>query len=480
MTLRFIFPFIFLFASLAAFGQDGHQIKVKVDNYESTKLILGYQYGGKQYIRDTVEINEDGAFVFDGEEPLNEGLYLVVLQPDNKSIQFMADGDNQHFNMSFDGKEEQLANSVKFKGSKLNDKYYTYLRYLNTKVPEKMALQEKYQTFKDNKAEVAKLQESLKAIDLEVRAYHEELVTKNPLNLLGRLVNARLDPQVPEFTGDDIDVQRYLYYKKHYFDNIDLQDEGLIRAGVLFQKVEYYVKNLTPQMPDSINQTLDYILAKTDGTNNFKFFLINYLNEYAASKIVGMDAVYVHLVENYYAKGKADWASEESLKKMVDNAKTLKPILIGKTAPDIRFKTKENQQISIHELDADYTVLFFWDPDCSHCKKSMPDMISFHDKFQPKGVEVLGICTKVGENDEMKKCWDTVEEKEMGRWINVADQYLQSGYKKTYDITSTPRIFILDKDKKIVMKGIGAEQLGAVMDQIILEEQEKMMDKSGE
>jgi len=478
MNIRYLFSILIALLSLSLYGQEGHQISVQIDNYESSTLILGYQYGGKQYIRDTAKVNDNGTFVFQGEEPLNEGIYLAVLQPDNKSVQFIADPQNQVFEFSLDAKAENLVNATKFKQSALNKKYYSYLRYLETKVPEKMAIQEKYQVVKDNEAEVEKLQESLKAIDAEVREYHEQLVVDNSSNLLGRMVKARLDPEIPEFTGDDVELQRYLHYKKHYFDNIDLRDEGLIRTSVLHQKVDYYIKSLTTQSPDSINQTMDYLLDITAGSNNFKYLLINYLNEYAASNIVGMDAVYVHLVENYYAAGKADWTSEESLVKMIENAATLKPILIGKTAPDIRFKTKDNQQISIHELDTEYTVLFFWDPDCGHCKKSMPDMISFHDKFQPKGVEVLGICTKVGENEEMKKCWDTVEEKEMGRWINVADQYLQSGYKKTYDIKTTPRIFILDKDKKIVMKGIGAEQLGEVMDQIILEEQEKMLNKS--
>src|SRR5690606_21425838 len=36
-----------------------------------------------------------------------------------------------------------------------------------------------------------------------------------------------------------------------------------------------------------------------------------------------------------------------------------------------------------------------------------------------------------------------------------------------YDIKSTPQIYILDSKKEILMKKIGAEQLGEVMDQII-------------
>ena len=49
-----------------------------------------------------------------------------------------------------------------------------------------------------------------------------------------------------------------------------------------------------------------------------------------------MDAVYVYLVENYYATGQAAWTEEEQLKKIIDNATTLQPLLVGKIAPTSR------------------------------------------------------------------------------------------------------------------------------------------------
>jgi len=480
MTHRFLLTIFLGLLFCALNGQDGYEIKVKIKDYNESQLILGNQYGGNQYIKDTVDVNEKGEFVFTGDDPLDEGMYLLVMQPKNNFVQFMADEDNQRFTITFDNDEANLAGSVEVKGSKINERYYEYLRFLETKVPLKQELQEKYKEVKDDPKAVNQIREKMTAIDEEVRTYHSDLVSEQAPNLLSRMIKARLDPQLPEFEGDDVDMQRYLYYKKHYFDNIDLKDEGLWRTGVLYQKVDYYLKSLTPQMPDSINVALDYLLSGAEGSNNFKIFLIQYLNEYASSKVVGMDAIYVHLVEQYYATGKADWTSEEQRVKIVARAKALKPILIGKTAPELKLKTKENQVLSLHDFDTKYTVMFFWDPDCGHCKKSMPAVISFHEKYQSKGVEILGICTKVGEGEEMKKCWDTIDEKEMGRWINVSDQYLQSNYKKLYDITSTPRIFILDENKKIVMKGIGAEQLDEVMDQIIKEEQEQLMEKLDE
>lgn len=55
----------------------------------------------------------------------------------------------------------------------------------------------------------------------------------------------------------------------------------------------------------------------------------------------------------------------------------------------------------------------------------------------------------------------------MEHFVNVYDPVLMSNFKIIYNIKSTPQFFILDKDKKILSKGIGAEQLDEVMGKII-------------
>ena len=41
---------------------------------------------------------------------------------------------------------------------------------------------------------------------------------------------------------------------------------------------------------------------------------------------------------------------------------------------------------------------------------------------------------------------------------------MRVNFRELYDIKSTPKLFILDKNKKIIGKGIGAEQLPEFMD----------------
>lgn len=474
---------IFAFFSTSIFAQSGHKIQVELENYNQEKLMLGYHYGDKQYIKDSVKINSEGQFVFEGEEDLDAGIYLVVMPPDNQYFQILINQGEQRFSVKTDAKAPNQ--QMQITGSPDNKLFYDFMTFLSDQRPKAEGIKKKMEGA--NAADKAKFQKELSQINEEVDAYRANLFQQHPKSLTTALVKSGVEPKVPEFEGAEKEVQlkRYQYYKQHYFDNINLADERLVRSPVLFPKIDYYLNKLTVQTPDSINKSIDYILEKTKPAEaTFKYYLVHFLNTYAASKIVGMDGVYVHIAENYYGKGLAPWTEEEQLKKITDNAKTLKPILIGKTAPDLKMyeidiegtiaaendeneykRWRAKQEITLHGVDAPYTVLFVWDPDCGHCKKSMPKMLEFYENFKDKGVEVFAVCTKT--YDEMPACAKTMKEKGMVNWINAIDPFIKSKYKLIYDIKSTPQIFILDENKEIISKKIGAEQISDVMTRIL-------------
>ncbi len=388
------------FFSLMA--QEGYKIEITMDNYGSDTLLMGYHYGDKQYIKDTCIINSDGKFLFQGEESLDPGVYLVVMRPDNNYFQLLIDNGDQHFSAHTDAKAP--SDKMRLQGSKENELFYGYMSYLAEQRPKAQGLQEKIKA--GSSAEKEQLQGELKKINESVAQYQKDLINNNESSLAAAFVKSFLESPMPEFTGDDqsVQMQRYRYYKAHYFDNIDLADSRLVRSPFLFQRVDYYLNKLTPQHPDSIIVSIDYLLGKmTPAEDTYKYYLVHFLNTYAGSKIVGMDAVYVHLAEKYYATGKAPWTDEEQLKKIVDNGKALKPLLIGKIAPDVKMmeidiegtiaaeneeneykRWKSKRDITLHETATPYTVLFIWDPDCGHCKKSMPKMIEFYENYRIK------------------------------------------------------------------------------------------------
>lgn len=483
------------FYTINLIGQTGYNIEVTLDNYDQEKLMLGYHYGDKQYIKDSVKVNAEGKYIFKGEEDLDAGVYLVVMPPDNQYFQLLVDEKEQHFIVKTDAKSPTAKMEVT--GSKDNQLFIDYMNFLAVKRPEAEGLKKELAAA----AEGAKpaIQAKLETLNKDVKSFQNKIVKDNASTLTAALVKSGIEAPMPTFEGTEKEIQlkRYYHYKAHYFDNLNLADERLVRSPILFQRIDYYMNKLTVQNPDSISKSIDYILEKVKpAEETFKYYLVHFLNTYAASKIVGMDGVYVHIAEKYYATGQAPWTDEEQLKKITDNAKTLKPILIGKTAPDLKMyeidiegtiaaendeneyqRWKAKQAITLHGVDAPYTVLFVWDPDCGHCKKSMPKVIEFYEEFHNKGVEIFAICTKTYE--EMPACAKTMKEKGMLNWINAIDPFIKSKYKQIYDIRSTPQIFILDENKEIISKKIGAEQLSDVMTRI-LEMKSKTNAKQGD
>ena len=56
-------------------------------------------------------------------------------------------------------------------------------------------------------------------------------------------------------------------------------------------------------------------------------------------------------------------------------------------------------------------------------------------------------------------------------WLNYADPHLRSNFRVQYNVRTTPVIYILDKDKKIIAKKLDVEQLeGFINDQIRIKE----------
>jgi len=460
-----------LFFASSSMARSGYQIELKLDNFKGEEVILASYYGGSNQVVDTFAVNNKGTITLKGAEPLKGGAYLVILPPENKFFELIIDKE-QIFSLSCD--VEDATKTMKVKGSEENRLFYEYLNFISGKRKEAEGFGEEMKLAKSDE-EKEKINKKRDVLDDEVTNYFEEILTKYPRNIISIIINAARPPvKMPErLTKEDADAtEKYLYYKQHYFDNLDRGDDRMLRTNFFIKRVDYYMEKLTPQIPDSISLSVDYILLPMKKDSElFKYYLVHLLNKYAKSKMVGMDAVYVHIVRNYYQKGLAPWTDKKTLDDIIENANDLEPILIGKQAPNVRLKQKDGTPLAIEDVKSKYTVLYFWDPDCGHCKKVSPEMIAFEEKYKEKGVALLGICTEI--RDEVKKCWETIDERGYN-WLNLVDPYLQSRYKTLYNIKSTPQIFILDKDKKIVMKRIGAEQLDEIMDKIIERDQKKL------
>jgi thiol-disulfide isomerase/thioredoxin len=195
---------------------------------------------------------------------------------------------------------------------------------------------------------------------------------------------------------------------------------------------------------------------------------------------MGMDAVFVHIAEKYYIPN-ATWSSKDYMEKLKKEVAKKKPNLLGKTAPNLKLvevqpehfmmaKTdtalKSNPYVGIPleilNIKAKYLVVAFWEADCGHCKHAIPLL---HDSIYPLikdfGAKILAI-HMIASVEGKRKWIDFVNEHNLLDWINAWSPYSYE-YKDLYDVYSTPVIYVLDENKKIVAKRLGADQVAEVI-----------------
>src|SRR5690606_14533349 len=113
-------------------------------------------------------------------------------------------------------------------------------------------------------------------------------------------------------------------------------------------KLKEYFEKLVIPIPDSVIAESDRILAKNKkGTEMFKYTLWWLTRHAETSKIMGMDKVFVYLVNNYFRKGDAFWLDREGLAKYIERAEKIMPNLIENMASDIRIKDQNDQPVSL-------------------------------------------------------------------------------------------------------------------------------------
>ena len=471
MRKSFLSLAFFVSSSLYLWSQT--DIKINIANYPSDTLILGYYLADRTLVKDTLLADSIGKFSYQQDSSMEAGMYLLVSQPQGSFYQILVPEDDQEFVANFDHLNPA---SVMFEGSEENTLFFDYLSFVTRSREDKERLQI---TLADTDSALVsirdQLQKDLDAVDQVVELAQRAMIEKYPNSISALLVKSNLPFIFPEFEGtpDEVEVKQYEYYKKRYFDNVDLKHSAILRTPIIDQRINYYLNNLTHNEPDSIISSVDHILSSMDTeSETFRYYLSRFLNDYGNSKFIGMDAIYVHLALNYYGKGLAPWVPENNLAEIVANARQLQPILIGQRAPDFTVYTQEGEAVNLSELDNEYTVLVFWRPGCAHCEKAMPDVLSFYENYKDKGVGVLAICTSTG--DKYASCWEEVEKKGMNVLMNVGDEFNRSRIFSNYFVKSTPKTFILDRDKVIKIKKVPAENLGAVLDSLMkLADEEK-------
>jgi thiol-disulfide isomerase/thioredoxin len=445
-------------ATFSVQGQAGYKISFHIKGLKDTTAYLGFYYGESTFFKDTARINSRGEFVYDGKQSLPQGVYFLVL--DRTRLFDFVVGKSQHFSLATEttdyvGKMTVTGdpdNAAFFESMQFNmamsREAEPYLRVINDSTLTEPAKKE--------------AREGFKTISAKVGAYQDNLIANREGTVTAALYKASKPvaiPDPPRKANGNIDSTfQYRYYLAHYFDNFDLSNDALIRMPRPFyqEKVGEYLDKMFLQQPDTLTRAIRRMVETAKkNQETYKYLVWTCMVKYQNPEIMGLDAVYVNLYDLYFATGEMDfWANKQLKSNLKDQADKYRKSLIGVKGPNLIMQDGNLTLQSMYAIKKKFTVLYFFNPDCGHCKKETPKLVEFYNqkKFD---LEVYAICT----DTSMSKMKSYIKEMKMP-WITVNGPRTAVGsYHDLYDAETTPTLYILDDKKKIIAKKLAAENL---------------------
>lgn len=139
-----------------------------------------------------------------------------------------------------------------------------------------------------------------------------------------------------------------------------------------------------------------------------------------------------------------------------DKVVEMSRLSVGSEAPDISLNTPDGKNIALSSLKGKVVLVDFWASWCRPCRAENPNVVRIYNTYKDKGFEIYSVSL-----DKDKEPWVKAIADDGLIWpFHVSDLgYWQSSVVKQYNISGIPFTCLLDKNGKIVAKGLRGEEL---------------------
>ena len=218
-----------------------------------------------------------------------------------------------------------------------------------------------------------------------------------------------------------------------FWDGIEAFDGPTDNNPLLSAQIDFYFDVLVSPLPDSITLEISRLVKRTKNNTDLRdFFLWKLLDKYQCPEYMTQDQVFVWLYDQYFSKMEIKDLNPANLTLIREKAERLRRLALYQPAPNFKF----SESVDLQSIESKYTVLFFYDHDCNLCQQELRDLDSVfmaHPEITTLAID-----------------------------MNTNDASLDALYD-LYDIETTPLIYVLDRDKRIIAKKIRAKQIPLIV-----------------
>lgn len=259
---------------------------------------------------------------------------------------------------------------------------------------------------------------------------------------LGSVCQTYSYPDIPDSIVGD--VERASYMAEHFWDNADLNDTLLLQQPKRALDLIFLLQlcSKTESQKTVIGKTVEKFMSDKGQLGKLLFWFNRYLHN--TQSPMYDDELYLLFIETLM-QANAFGTNTDDLSQIRD---LLLRNRINHAAEDFGFADMDGNDWRLYDLTANRILLIFYNPDCSRCRKIISEIKedSYTSGLQySRMLKIVAMCPW-GDYDDWKKtgCPDG--------WICGFDTDAIIAAKRLYDIQQLPSIYILDSEKRVVVK----------------------------
>ena len=265
----------------------------------------------------------------------------------------------------------------------------------------------------------------------------------------------KMMPEIPAEITEP--MQRAEYLTLHFWDNFDFRDTSfLMKENLLERCFVDYVDLLSIVSGDTMEKSVNILMKKSENEKSIFSFLLK-------------------LSEQYLYESESPVYDEEKLipflqyalqSPLLDDTEKIRPVFLlenisknrlGCVAGDFMYTLMNGETGNLHSINAEYTILYFNDPECEDCImliKQLTASTIVNDMIKQGKLKILTVYV----NDDIE-AWEKHASEVLNSWIYSRDTQQKIIIESIYNIKQFPTMYLLDKEKKVLLKDTTFEKL---------------------
>lgn len=251
--------------------------------------------------------------------------------------------------------------------------------------------------------------------------------------------------------------ERAAYLVKHYWDKFDFTDTTLIHfPEITEQATSNYIDMMKYVPAKAASSSIKEMMNKASADSTMFVYFSNLYEKYLYDPNSPMrdESLYIYVLE---AVLEAPFLDEVSKIRPAHLLELALKNRVGEPATDFTYTLANGKKETLYRTKADYLLLFFYNPDCHACKEITDQLAAsplVTEWIKNDKLKILAVYP-----DEDLEAWKKHIFYMPTGWINSYDSTVSLKNDEIYDLKAIPTLYLLDKDKKVILKDVTFNQV---------------------